>query len=363
MMGALPPSKRRSVVEDPNQGGYRQRSKAYDKVGSRKKKNSKLLQILAGHLTPRIERYQDVDQDGLTQGKWPLNYYFDPTADTIDLPCYLFELNSVANRDARNGFSYPVIGNRLSRNPTDNFLFKHQFGVDEEGVNPVVTWTDEVQIGAFQAGDYSFIDWVDIRLLLYGASKTPVDINVEIVSFYDEHIRPWQWVASTTSAGGTQVLANGNGDQARFDEFWLDYITPHIGNPIGIRGDIKSKVGRRVHFRKTFKFQPSMTTEGDPTPHQVEYKLFREFGRKFDYVDPLESGQVVNSDLAVPNEWTSSTAISRNRCHPTNDDDLQYLMITASAPKSAAYVGETVPEWYGSFDLIMRRKRTRLHLG
>lgn len=377
----LPSNKRRrgasgrSVVSDPNVGGYQQRKTVSDKNGRKRGKRARLDLMVQSHIQSRIERFQDVDPDGLNWGRFQLNYDTGGLPENKALlPCYLFELNSVRNQDCRAkaaGFPsaiLPIVCSRLTRLGNANFAFDHVAGRNSEDNAPLYSWTDERGSSTVDnAGDRSYIDWIDFRLLAYGAQSVPVDITVQLISFTDPEVQPWQYVAQTQAGtGGSLVRQNGDGDQLRFNEFWHGFIATKLGNPLSIRGTSESKKGMKVYWSKTFRFQPNMTTEGDATPHQVEYKWRRSFQQMYSYVDPRgEQVSIDNVELGNPNEWTQSDQTTRHQCHPSKDQSLYYLMVTGTCAKESAAITNTASysTLHGSFDLIMRRKRSRLHIG
>lgn len=350
--------------------------------------------MVNSHISAVIERFQGCDIDGLLNGNFLLSFtrgYTGTVPNNVQLPVYLFELNSCLNDEIAIGGTpcAPCIAKRLVRSqgvsPVFDWNVVTGYNYDYSAANLPNSWVVERSINSNpgKAGDMQFFEWFDIRMLITGARKVSGYVDVQLVQFTDEYTAPSQLV-SGTGFGNTGTLIRGNGggniadNSTQFDDFWLKKTTSMLGNPIAIRGDyIKNPSAMRVLQSKRFKYQPTSTIQTDVTGHQTEYKMRYNYNKMVNFTDPYQGNQITDipgpstnvalsvNELENPNEWTVSDQNNRTSCYP-DPRKLVYLMVTGSAPSEVPVTPGTgiIPaatlDSCASFDLIIRRKRSQL---
>lgn len=257
-------NKRKRVIQD--QGGYTQ-FKAYRfKSGKRRKANSKRQSILNTIITRQRLRYSAINELSVGSGAVVLKHGSD--GDGVDsLPILVFNLSNV--RQGNEGFFCPF--NRLRINTTTGALqWQNTPAVAENGSTLITDWLYEDSEGANTAvGRKSFLDWVRVRLTMWGKQTAPGKITLQLVTLPDEEYCP------EFQPAGQPVTKDA-------DFFWKQQVKPLINNPAsGVINNVGKKM--KVHKQWTFNFDPTSTTESDTDPHCKFFDFFHRVGRVIDY--------------------------------------------------------------------------------
>lgn len=208
----------------------------------------------------------------------------------------------------------------------------------------------------------SVLDWVSIRLMLYGSLTRPTTFNVMLVSFKRK------WVDPLELQQNAATLADDN-DAAGF---WESIAKPLSYNPLDLQNP-KYRKYMKVLKRHTVCLQPKLTTEaqvdgasvsaGTYVPHMEQLNFFWRANRKQNYA-------WFPQDSANPN-----TGILNNAAYQTVGSQAQsvvaprarvYLMITANVAVQSASgagnpTGAPITLTDPSFDYVIRTKHRILN--
>lgn len=353
-----------------DKGGYAQLTKARNgRSGRRVSKKAKMSKLLNSHTADYIERFQNVTALNTKTGAFTLDYASSPAGS--DYPMYFFDLTCVNNAYSHQGGTVsnftPYPFTRLLRGP--NGFFHYQVAGKTAVDVSNFEWQVEKQPHNFvtYSATKQFIEWVDIRMMLYGARKYPTYCFVEIWQFKDDLYAP-RCIASSAATGAVVVeqppaLTTAEGQQ--YNQFYVGQTDNLIGNPIGTR-DLKEYALDKVAFKKftkKFMFQPTLTTESDVSGHQMEFRLRHQVNKVCNYLqNPIDSADVpfynvANVDEDNPNAWNTN---NRSNLSPfINGKGREFLVIRGFAPVNNI-VSTLDSDNAISFDLMIRRKRTML---
>lgn len=376
----------RDTVMDPNSAGYSQKKRVRDIAGRKLPKTEKKLKLLGAKMHTQIERWQAcADQVYIHSsseqfpGWFPLGYNLNPDlTDYATLPYFMFELNGAYRNYHKNGYYFHSPMLRLVRGPAVNapFDFFPIAARNSDNSSDQYVWTQERNgvnqwnIAEMNTGDSDFFDYFDIRMQLYGARKAPVKITVQLINFLDDDYSPPVWGGSTNPQTTMPARLDDSAAQQtglvfdRWNNHWLAETDRLLGNTINKRG-VKMDRVYDVVYSKSFDFEPVMTTEGDEAPHNVQFELKYDYNKVVSYVQDSSAGlQIEPAEMIQANEWD----VSSNGLHTglvPNTKGRLFLKICADTPlnESVRPEGTKVCDWAGSFDLIVRRKRSRINFG
>lgn len=359
----------------------------YDKqhAGQRISSRRKQQKMLAAHLQTWISRFNACDADGLDAGWFSLSYNGTAPAagqtSQYGMPLYLFDLTCVENFINPNT-QYPCLSRRLVRQVANadiaipaNQPFKTVLVGGQDKDNSAVAtpcWQLERRPGDFDptVGARAMIEWIDIRLQITGAKKAPSKVWVEIWRFKDEGLCPTMGY-NTTSRNGQLSLAayetaqahlepqpGGLDDYDRWQDFWISETDGLIGNTLSKRGQVKTSDVCARMYSKCYEFTPTLTIENDTTGHQVQVRLFYDVNKIHSYdVGGVAYKDVGVTDQANANFWDESGS-TLNSIIP-NGKGRKFLVIRGTCAKNIT--GLTAGDYDPSFDIIIRRKMSRLH--
>lgn len=374
--------------------GSSQRKRVAAKAGVKLDNTTKKLKILGAHLQTFVDRFQAMgntlsDTNEGFPGWYPCNYYKQTTGQAY-FPYYLFDLtcahlNNATKSDGTGegdyfgvpllrlkrdnatpyGYYFEAMTGRNSSNSANSYHWQvEQTNANLTGVNALPN---------FRVGDKGFVDWCDIRLNLFGATKCPVRAHVQIIQFNEEDYCPGvpgvRYVndVPTLETIETDSSSSNVSDKDRFyrwQNFWNQETDRLIGNPLTKRGLDMKDSPYRVLFSRTFEYEPQSTDDEDITPSNVEFQLKYYVDKVISYVrNPEGARGIVPQEQADANEWdTHDNGKQSIACHPKGR---VYLKIAYETPKNTwQETGELVAmHWSGSFDLMVRRKQHSLKVG
>lgn len=254
------------------------------------------------------------------------NFY---TAGTpAGLPCWVWELNSCYNVvNEVSNYASPCY--EMSRAETPGIIWSAKSG--QTAANSLsAEW--QVERNSVPANIISgtplgggILQWVDIRLNLFGCKAQPTKVYIELCQFDDE----------VTPTPGTFTDSN-------YVKFWDQQLRPFVYNDMFNQNAYgASPRMKRVLDRKIIEFQPTSTTESDSDPHMRTVKLFYRMNRfcNFMWKDSLTGGDgVTNAQFTTPYMHVSQ-GDNQNRVHPRAR---VYLMLRAvKFVRNATYVAQT----------------------
>lgn len=369
------------TVFDPNSGAYNQRKRVRDSTGQARSKDDRKLAMLGAHMQTFIDRFQGVNAPiwsrdvSETAGHYALSYKKE-TDLSWTLPVHTYDLtlayqNKASQYNISNEFTFRGCpGMVLKRLPTTNdFSWSVQNGTRSDGVTDDPRWIVErtpialsaPQDTTYRVGDKGYIQWVDIRMMLYGAVKTPTTVTVQLVRLLE--MCPDVYGYSNSATSTTLIEQRPQTDERpqyeEYNDMWLGHIDRLIGNPIAKRGTKKPCM--QVLYSKRFEFEPQMSTEEDKTPHAVEFNLRYSVDKVIDYVrnvEAFETMEGMNLDDAaffVPEDFNKTSICCDKRGRV-------FLMVTGEVPKDQSILGtgEKLGDYCPSYDVILRRKHAFL---
>lgn len=390
----------RRLFNDTNQG-YQQITNVRDRCGKKVNKTSKKLKLIGASMQNTIERFQRCSLTAKL-GAYRLSYdKAAGTATTAGFPVYCFELTGVTNLSTMSGgvaaqkLLTPCPGLRLCQAGSTNATIPNYFfwgndvtlstavpvyGRDADDAGDWGHWQTErssrAQVSSVDPGngnymlpwgDKAMIEWVQASFLLYGAKSRPSSCTIEIVQFLDETYVPKVIARNHTDANYTIVdddpttvgiVGTSTGEIDKWNAFYTANTDNLVGNPIAKRGLSEYSWDKHTKslYRRTFAFQPTVTTEGDSTGHQIKVNLKINVNKVCDYVEGPDFGGLVAEDLINANEWDIQ-GVGKAAPYCAKKGRV-FLFVTATniENSTAASNGETYP----SFDLVLRRKMSRI---
>lgn len=252
------------LTEERGTGGYNQWQVTKIKTGRAISNSLKDSLVLRGGVNRVIYYFKGLsgESDGTftgNSGNYWLSHFGPGDLSVRTFPVYVFNLTNVYN-DAL--VPTPFYRLQQSGAGTFNFNWSIMSGQTSSGGSSTSLLVQEspgTSISTTQPGARSFLDWVRIRLNVYGATSRPSRVKISIVQFFDDDMQP-----EKNAITGTQ----------KHNQFWQSRIKPLISNPIAgnnsvVRGAMK------VLFCKVVDIDPTMTTESDPDPHMRTLDIFQ----------------------------------------------------------------------------------------
>lgn len=304
--------------------------------------------------TLRVQAMKPYDRtnDSTLPGKVPLHFATYATDGTI-LPGFIMGLTHTCNVSQATAAYYPY----LSNVGTVGFDRYSTVFTKEDGTTATEYWAQDSQrVGR---PDTTLVDmsncpinerfiklnWVDIRLNLYGATNQPTKYLVQIVQFSED------WLDPLESPGTGPEFNDRNA-------FWQYLFQPLICNPIQPRPQRKGK-GMRVLFSKTVIIQPGLTIEKDVNPPNVTMHIFARDGNSYDYAYTRTqlAGAGADDNLAA-GAWAPQSAPTLQQYYNyPMPKARKYLFIRALNTTKVEIASETnlnTP----SFDIVVRKSES-----
>lgn len=371
--------------------GYVQLTRLKRTSGRKLARKAKLQKILGSLIQPVVTRFQNLQTLDAASGVCQLN--FNPAATSPGVskyPVWMFDLTSTFNQlnDALGGLYYPNVLYRLTRNRLDagGTESNNQYncvpevaGVSPDGSTATYTWNTErrPRAGCYPMASTIF-EWMDIRLMVYGAKKKPTQVYVDLVQF-PEGMCPGYY-AFTNTTGATDSVptaeepspwAGGDDDARKWNEMWLGYVDRLVTNPLNKR-DAFNVPGPKVVQRQVLTFNPTASFEDDPRGHMKELRLFKNVNKRINYQWANEAPifgdyNVAQGTVGVapavegnPNRWDCNgwkpavgSYFTSCQVAPAPKHRL-FLMISATSAVDAAFSADD----HASFDFLIRRKQS-----
>lgn len=359
----------RTVIDHTSYVQFKKLSKEF--AGRRISLASKMSKIVNSHIQEVVERWGQA-QDPSTvlnpgtdalYGKMMLSATVSADPEEAPrLPVYIFDVTSVKNGYAGTPTPTsdwePRVAHRLYRTGAGNFITTQAV----TGVSNL--WAVErAPKQVFKAGDRAFIEWLDIRMVLYGPVAKPADVFVEFWQFDD----PRKGFPVSASVDGNVTGTGdsvGGWDQNAFNQFWNAKLDTMLGTGIAKRGLRTDTDGCRVLYSKKFTFNPILSTEKDTSGHMVKFNLKYDVNKmcRYDWYSSFDTA-VVSSTLDNPEVFESVTT---DKTQPfTHPKGRVFMVVRANVLQMVNSVGLTdadAKNVFPSFDLVMRRKRSDVKL-
>lgn len=314
------------------------------KSGRYKKKDLRnVYRILATNQQAAWYRFSGKNRFNSGGGFYGLPNHLTTTATPVEyLPCYFFELTGVPNFNGSLINPFPFWYLQRTNSAAQSYQLVQTNGQNDTGGN-FGQWFFENSGGSSSyPGRAAVHKYSDIRMMLYGATATPIKYDISIVSFPDDDYNPFY---------GQNMITSSTFSVAGLSQVLLDnLLSPYASNPINIQ-DPKMREKVNYHFRENFIIQPGSTTDGDAgVPHFRELRIFK----KWDRVYRFDWGDVDRVDPQLPagfqQNLTPVYAVP-NHCYR------KYVMIRATSGYTSSGVPPNIDVTKnGTFDLLVRNK-------
>lgn len=203
--------------------------------------------------------------------------------DGTQLPMFMVCLNHANNQSASTiGPYFQVVMNNGGdvsftnvgcQNP-DGEITQFKWILEKHNPSTVATNADS---------EYSRIQqaWYSIKMNCYGARTRPTYYCVEIVSFLDEDLDPYDGLNGLTRRS-----------------FYQNYIRKYVSTPMQTSTSLRTKY-LTVHKRLNFVVPASFETESDKTPHSRQINLFVRDGNIYNYAYTQVGFNAAGADEAL----------------------------------------------------------------
>jgi len=215
-------------------------------------------------------------------------------------------------------------------------------------------------IGAL--GRKHYLDWMDIRLMVYGKRKHDARITMELVRFDEDIYCPEYYVVNNpvnntyfpSSSNTAQVQAAGS----EVGEYWRSRASALVNNPITPRPTLQKKKVYTCLYKKTFNISGKSTDEANADVNVMMHKFFKRYGWLRDHTDTLQS---LETDVDLQNEFSLAQQTPRQDFQPQPNKlrDNIYLLMTCETPHDYGVGVLTDPgyqDFQASYDLVIRKK-------
>jgi len=360
---------RGSVIDQTSYTQYKKLRKEY--TGRRLTLRNKMSKILNSHVQETVDRYSAandptsaIDDGGSTNVVAGFNLLAATTStdpeQNPNLPVFVYDLTSIRNNyvgsAAPTDAWEPAVASRLERTAAGSY------GMNSVGATGVTRlWqTERAPVQSYKVADRAFIEWFDIRMVLYGARSKPSEVFVELWQFDDP--RKGFPLSASNDGGVTFTTESISGrDGNAFNQFWNAKLDTMVGTGIAYRGIRTDTDGCKVLYSKKFVFNPISSTEKDSTGHMVKFNLKYDMNKmcRYDWYNPFDT-TITAANLDNPNSFVSeSTGKQVPYTHPKGR---VFLVVRANvlrmAPSADLDLTVEAADMFPSFDLLLRRKRS-----
>lgn len=302
------------VIKD--EGGYNQFETHKYKTGRKKPKAAKRANLIDAITVRQRIRFSGINELSAGQGFFPLSHEWE-TPQFDHLPIYVMNLTSTRQQSVGQAAA-PLW--RLYQDKAANRLgFTIWNGQLRDGaINTGWQLEDDEAAGtSVSVGRKSLIDWVRIRLNVWGKKTAPSRMQVQLVQFNDDIICPER---DTVLADPAVIRAPMSNPEAQ--QYWQSVVKPLINNPCS---SVTRTARARAKILKTWKIDidPTSTTENDTDPHCKFLDIFHKVGKLIDY----SSASTFQSTSTLNDARTYGTVTPGFSPYPNRIESSLYLVI------------------------------------
>lgn len=302
--------------------------------------------------------------------------------DVRHYPVHLWNLTAVPQGTSL--VDYQCVGN-ASINPVPGFVLQQAIGTSgqgmlwNEGVLTAITlngnnsaqpipsaWSPEqvsdlssdqtstATIGAF--GRKSFLDWVDLKMMVYGKRKHDTYVTISLVKFREPEYCPEFFKAPNNPSSGGFISNDDVGKEVA--DYWKGVVTRLCNNPIMRRPQIVKKKVMDVLYKKVIKLGTKQTDEANQDVMVHMFSMFKRFNKLINHTN-VDRTNATEDAAAILNEFNIPTSRTDYGPQPNKLTDNIYLMITAYTPHDYGTGNLQAPEYQNyqnSYDIVLRKK-------
>lgn len=301
-------------------------------------------------LTKKIVYHtQGVSGYDVNNGFQFLSSQMKPAAGYYYAPLVLFDLTTVPNVDVGADASVrsALAGYRLYFNNNTSVTTKRASfdtvtaqAISNSALAQSCQWDlkadpESTAIDPCYPGASDILDWVKIKLMLYGASTKTTHFKIQLVQFKNDYLCPeWNPVTGMVEYAGLGASDVDIG-QTRA-AFYSALIQPYCYSPILTEGYHLVKRNMKVLKNWDVRIEPKLSTESDTVPANVDWSYYWKCSRKqrYDWALSTAPAGMTASDVMQ--------TVGRNRVtvHPRAR---VYLMIRCTSATNTTYAAGDAP--------------------
>lgn len=322
-------AKRSRITRVKDTSGYNQFTAYKFRSGKKKPRRTMQSKLLSSVIVRNKLRFQGINQLFQGQGFFPISHQFI-NAQFDHLPVYVANLTSLRNNPT-NG---RVLWRLYKDKTTDQIGWTTWNGQLRDGVSISPEWQAEDVEGSVEVppGRKAYLDWVRVKLNLWGKKQAPTRVQIQLVKMSNEELCPeTDTILNPTGAVTTNAIQDFDAVQ-----FWTQQVKPLINNPCSSVVK-RTKMRARVLKKWLIEINPTSTTESDTDPHCKFLDIFHRVGRIFNYHNEPVSNRDVDT---LEDAATYSNVAGGYRAYPTRIESSIYLVIKSMQQD---YLGDGVP--------------------
>lgn len=308
-------NKRPKVQRMRDGGGYNQFTSYKFRSGKKKTRRAVQSRLISAVMTRNKLRFSGINELSAGIGFFPLSHN-NQTADWDHLPVYCMNLSTLRNNPT---YARPLW--RLYKNKTTDQLGWTQWNGQLRSGGISTEWQLEDNESNIEVphGRKAYLDWVRLKLNVWGKQQAPARISIQLVKLSHEELCPE--THTILRPGGAATTAEMEDFDAQ--QYWASVVKPLINNPCSsiVR---RTKMRARVLKRWQLDINPTSTTESDADPHCKFLDIFHRVGRIYNF----HAEPVSNADVdRLENSAFYGDVQNGYRPYPTRIESSLYLVI------------------------------------
>lgn len=303
--------------------------------GRRLSKRRRIDKLVQSEKNTVVFRYNGVTSYSGQKGYYALFNFRNTVSGSRHIPMHLYDLTAILNNTGTGQIGAPV-GYHMRLGSANDLGWKHlrgstDLGADFTNNQMQLERGTTAQGEVFNMGAKGFLQWIDIRLVLYCMLTTPTRFTVRLVQFTDQDYVPTQGGVATTDGTTETTITNLD-----VYNFYANLTKPYISNPIlDNYGSGKKYLKTLYKFDKIF--QPRATIASDSTtPTSYELRIFKWINKiisyNWDESTRLNNTTTQQADDAFVREFSSNFLAT-----PKHEKRI-FLMIQAQALETTGTV-------------------------
>lgn len=284
-----------------NSAGLTYYTRRRQKKGRKLSARNMMLKVFRQEVQPIIYRFNGITPFSGSSGYFRMwNNWNQNLNGEVRLPWHIYDVTGVIqyNNTGTAAYTYPQLGYETAIVPSSNTVrFDAIRGDKVDATTPNYSWLIErspyMQATANALGvpgNKSVLEWVDVKLLLYGQTDSITKFEIALIQMDDEDWCPGNQDGHLCATSGTDPFNAGTSSEAKNDQEYFNWITdwmrPWTYNPIATSTNSLRGAPKRMKFLKRYEctLYPKSTIVSDTdTPATHEYRLFWRANRACNY--------------------------------------------------------------------------------
>lgn len=316
------------------------------KISTKRYSLNKIVNCIADK---RIERFQGITNFDTNTGYWFLGNNKEANG-VVNMPLAIFNLGCL-NQPTLGVFPSVMVGHGwTSELQTAAATVSSAQGQQPDGTALSAYWQIEHNDKFSSTHDSAIIDWVSVKLNLYGARDRTTRFTVTFFKVKDEDTDPGP--AFVTPSWSTADPQYQNNIQA--------YERPYIYSNLQIDAADKKKGNWKIIKEYNYIVDPQTSTDLNTTTGKIhEANIFLRLNEKMTYLYPEDvSAATIPHTAADGADYVNSNVYQMLHSNPRPLENI-YMMVRAFAPirTGTGYAARTAGNT-PSMDFIVRRQMT-----